>query len=255
MADPTTPYELARARLSSDAAQPMITWYDDATGERVELSLATLDNWVAKTANYLQDELTVGRGDRVALLLPPHWLGAVWLLACWAVGAVACAEPAAAAVVVTGPDDLDAGTGAAERVALSLRPLGGRFTAPLPAGVRDYAVEVPGQGDRFAAYDPPGPGDLGFDGLVLDGPASLADLVAAGRARARAARLDGARVLVEAAEERCAAWALDGLLVPVVTGGSAVLVRHADPAQRERRLEAERAVTASGPLRRPAGRG
>ena len=41
-----------------------MTHYDDATGERVELSATTLENWVSKTANLLQDELgrTAGAG-------------------------------------------------------------------------------------------------------------------------------------------------------------------------------------------------
>ena len=40
---------------------------------------------------------------------------------------------------------------AGEVVALSLRPLGGRFVEPLPSRVLDYAVEVPAYGDRFVA--------------------------------------------------------------------------------------------------------
>ena len=40
----------------------MLTFYDDATGERTELSAATLGNWAAKTANFVVDE--VGGGAR-----------------------------------------------------------------------------------------------------------------------------------------------------------------------------------------------
>ena len=43
-------------------ARPLVTFYDDATGERVELSVATYANWVAKTAGLAQDELDVERG-------------------------------------------------------------------------------------------------------------------------------------------------------------------------------------------------
>ncbi|HET6211502.1 MAG TPA: TIGR03089 family protein, partial [Micromonosporaceae bacterium] len=39
---------LARA-VAAEPARPLITYYDDATGERTELSAATLANWVAKT--------------------------------------------------------------------------------------------------------------------------------------------------------------------------------------------------------------
>jgi hypothetical protein len=47
-----------------DPVRPLVTHYDDATGERVELSATTLENWVSKTANLLQDELgrTAGAG-------------------------------------------------------------------------------------------------------------------------------------------------------------------------------------------------
>ena len=37
--------------LRADAGRPLVTFYDDATGERVELSVATYANWVAKTSS------------------------------------------------------------------------------------------------------------------------------------------------------------------------------------------------------------
>jgi len=39
--------------IARDASLPLMTFYDDATGERTELSGATLANWVSKTANLL----------------------------------------------------------------------------------------------------------------------------------------------------------------------------------------------------------
>ncbi|MFN4091190.1 MAG: TIGR03089 family protein, partial [Alphaproteobacteria bacterium] len=44
-------------RLAHDPGQPLITFYDEATGERVELSVTTYANWVAKTASLLVEEL------------------------------------------------------------------------------------------------------------------------------------------------------------------------------------------------------
>ena len=41
--------------IATDPTRPLLTFYDDATGERTELSGATLANWVAKTANLLVD--------------------------------------------------------------------------------------------------------------------------------------------------------------------------------------------------------
>ena len=50
------------AAVATDPTRPLLTWYDDATGERTELSGATLANWVAKTANLLVDEVGAGAG-------------------------------------------------------------------------------------------------------------------------------------------------------------------------------------------------
>ncbi len=56
--------------MAADPVGPRITYYDDATGERIELSTVTLANWAAKTGNLLRDELGAGPGSRVAVLLP-----------------------------------------------------------------------------------------------------------------------------------------------------------------------------------------
>ena len=48
--------------LGAAAARPLITHYDDATGERMELSGTTAANWTAKAANLLRDECDVEPG-------------------------------------------------------------------------------------------------------------------------------------------------------------------------------------------------
>ncbi|MCC3778625.1 TIGR03089 family protein [Streptomyces sp. UNOB3_S3] len=223
-----TPADLLRSALAADPARPLVTFYDDATGERVELSVATFANWVAKTANLLQGELAAEPGDRLALLLPTHWQTAVWLLACSSAGVVAevGGDPAAADLVVSGPDTLEAARACSgERVALALRPLGGRFPQA-PAGFADYAVEVPSQGDRFAPYapvDPTAPA-LTVAGLELTG----AELVE--RAAADAARLGlgaGSRLLSGLAYDTWEGLST-GLFAPLAAGGSVVLCRNAD---------------------------
>lgn len=78
----STPAQALAGELRRDPGRPLVTFYDDATGERVELSVATFDNWVAKTAGFLQDGLSAQPGDRVTLLLPPHWQSLVWAAAC-----------------------------------------------------------------------------------------------------------------------------------------------------------------------------
>ncbi|HEY9475834.1 MAG TPA: TIGR03089 family protein, partial [Mycobacteriales bacterium] len=140
---------LLRAALDRDPARPLLTYYDDTTGERTELSATTLDNWVAKTANLIRDDLDVQPGDRVAVLLPAHWQTVAVLLAIWAVGAVAGGEPAGAVATFCDPGRIGLAGGGGEVVALSLAPLG-RGLDTVPPGVVDYAVEVRAHADRFA---------------------------------------------------------------------------------------------------------
>ncbi|MET8584831.1 TIGR03089 family protein [Streptomyces collinus] len=243
-----TPADLLRSALAADPGRPLVTFYDDATGERVELSVATFANWVAKTANLLQGDLSAGPGDRVALLLPAHWQTAVWLLACASVGAVAdvAGDPAAADVVVSGPDSLEAARACrGERVALALRPLGGRFPQP-PAGFADYAVEVPGQGDRFAPFAPVDPEEPAL--IVAGAELSAAEVVE--RALADAPALDltgpGSRLLSGLPYDTWEGLSA-GLYAPLAVGGSVVLCRNLDRADGEavaKRIENERVTAA-----------
>ncbi|MDN3023003.1 TIGR03089 family protein [Streptomyces sp. S.PB5] len=243
-----TPADLLRSALAADPGRPLVTFYDDATGERVELSVATFANWVAKTANLLQGELSVEPGDRVALLLPAHWQTAVWLLACSSVGVVADVggDPKAADVVVSGPDTLDAARACSgSRIALALRPLGGRFPQP-PEGFCDYAVEVPGQGDRFAPFAPVGPDEPAL--IVAGREFSGAEVVERAAAEATGLGLTGpgSRLLsgrsYDTWEGLCA-----GLYSPLATGGSVVLCRNLGRLGEDglaKRIESER-VTAT----------
>lgn len=234
----TTPYELLRTALQRDGARPLVTYYDDATGERVELSVTTFDNWVAKTAGLLRDDLGAEIGSRVCLLLPPHWQALVWAGACWALGAC-LTEDEEADVLVSGPDTLEvaAASHAPDVIAHSLRPLGGSFTEPLPMGVLDYATEVPGHPDQFVPDMPP---DADEPGLEMGGVVhTLSGLVAHARDRADQLGAEpGARLLVSPSDLRAAL--VDGLLVPLAVGGSAVLVRHENPDSRESRASTER---------------
>lgn len=243
---------LDRALL--EPARPLVTFYDDATGERVELSVATFANWVAKTANLLQGDLDAQPGDRLALLLPSHWQSAVWLQACFAAGVVAVpgGDPGGADLVVSGPDaqDLDAARACrGERIALALRPLGGRFPQP-PQGFADYAVEVPSQGDRFVPYAPVDPDAPALELPGVIGGAEPARTVLTGaevteRARASAAALGltaGSRLLSGLPFDGWDGLAA-GLLAPLAADGSVVLCRHLDrlpAADLVKRQESER---------------
>ncbi|MEU9492317.1 TIGR03089 family protein [[Kitasatospora] papulosa] len=238
-----TPADLLRSALAADPARPLVTFYDDATGERVELSVATFANWVAKTANLLQGDLAAEPGDRLALLLPAHWQSAVWLLACSSVGVVAevQGDPAGADLVVSGPDTLDRARACrGERIALALRPLGGRFPQS-PEGFADYAVEVPGQGDRFAPYAPVDPAAP----ALTVGTVSLTAEQLVARSREDAAELGlgpGSRLLTGRTYDTWEGLSA-GLFAPLAAGGSVVLCRHLDRLDADglaRRVESER---------------
>lgn len=168
-----------REQVARSPGVPVVTFYDDLTGERVELSFVTYANWVAKTGSLLQDELGLERGGLISVDLPTHWLAAVWLGAAWSVGlAVGGTSVAADAdLVVCGPDDLARhAQGPAEVVACSLLPLGARFRTPLPPGVVDFGEVVWSQPDSLLVIDPVAPTDVAWtDGKgALDHDALLA---------------------------------------------------------------------------------
>lgn len=147
MAPVTTFPALLGRRLAADPGQPLLTFYDDDSGERTELSVTTFANWVSKTANLLTDELMLDPGDGIRIALPPHWLGPVFLGAAWSAGLEVTDD---ADVVVVGPDGIDAGAGTV--LACALHPFALPFADPLPAGVLDHGTLWPGQSDVFPAY-------------------------------------------------------------------------------------------------------
>jgi uncharacterized protein (TIGR03089 family) len=248
----TTPATLLSERLRQDAAAPVITSYDDATDERIELSATTLTNWVAKTANLLQDEFDVGPGSTVALALPPHWQTAAVLLGVWSCGACVVDTAAedegrlsAVDVVLAAQDRLPAleEQEVPDLLGLSLHPLGLGMTGYVgPA--RDFAVEVRVQPDVFVPLqqpDPAGPG-LRLGGLEL----SVSGLVdAAGELAQRLGIGAGDRVLVDervAAEAGPVAW----LLAPLSAGASLVLCRNTQPDRLPHRATTERITATLG---------
>jgi uncharacterized protein (TIGR03089 family) len=235
---------LLGAALRRDPAGPLLTFYDDAAGERAELSATTLANWVAKTANLLQDDVGAVPGDRVAVLLPAHWQTAAVLLAAWAAGAVVSTDPSGAVAAFTDVRRVPAATAAAEVFALSLASFGRGFEAGPPAGARDFAVEVRAHGDRFAARSavPDDALALHAGELVSTG----ADVVEIARGRAtEMGLLDHDRVLSTLPWDDPADW-MDGLLAPLAAGASLVLCAHPDPEALARRAEAEHVTATLG---------
>jgi uncharacterized protein (TIGR03089 family) len=247
------------AAVAADPTRPLLTWYDDATGDRTELSGATLANWVAKTANLLVDGGGLGTGDLAGVLLPPHWQSAAVLLGCWTAGVTVVTPDPMSDADSTGASDRGAPDApaqgvdvvfaaldrvgeagrwpAGERYALGLAPLAAPLRGALPEGFADYVVEVRGHGDHFTSYTPVGPDDVAS--TLVTGPAAThRDLCQ--RALARAAQWGLGprdRILIDAA---ASPDPVDWLLAPLLAGASLVLCGHLDAAKLADRIAAER---------------
>ena len=226
--------DLLAARLSRDPGQPLVTAYDEQTGERTELSVTTYANWVAKTANLLTDEIGLDEGDTVLLDLPSHWLVPVFMGAAWSAGlAVSTDAETSHELVVCGPETVESRAGSGEVLACSLLPFAVRFRDALPVGVHDYGLAWPGQPDVLLAT---GASPEASAWRTADEQHSQAELLelAAGGADA------GARLITDvhpASDRGLPVW-----LAPLVAGGSLVLVQQPRDEQWPARLEGERAT-------------
>ncbi|MFE7872307.1 TIGR03089 family protein [Micromonospora humida] len=236
--------------LPEQAEQPLLTYYDDATGERTELTAKQLGDWAARTAGLLRDGCGLGPGSRVAVLLPPHWRTAAVLLGAWSVGMAVSFRPRATA----GLPVLEPG---------GERPYDAVFVTP--ERLDDWLEDVPDGVHRYLVGTAPGPltdvpvGWLDWSAEVLrhtDTPPDYAAVHPAapatpdgtsyavwGRlAKEVAAQLDlrpGDRLLVDAAEhEQPVKW----LLAPLAAGASVVVCANLDPATRPTRLTTEHAT-------------
>jgi uncharacterized protein (TIGR03089 family) len=273
---------LAQRQPGRYGDKPLLTWYDDAHDQRVELSFRTFDNWAAKVANLLVDELDAGPGDRVAVALAGHWQTAVVLAACWLVGAgVLAVDPDA------GGSELAAALGggvvaafvgeerAAEAAAAPGSPpvvavtadLFGRSEHDLGAA-RSFARVVPAMGDHFPdAADPEGealqaatatggPGataashgatgpSAGAAAAGASGGATMAALLGeAGRVAGRVGLGDGDRVL-SGLGLLTPAGAAVGLLAPFGSGAGVVLAAAFQPTRFWKRVADERVTVAA----------
>jgi uncharacterized protein (TIGR03089 family) len=266
-----------RTRQAGD--RPLITWYDDALGQRIELSWKTFENWVAKTANLLVDELGVEPGDRVATMLDGHWQAPALLGACWRAGV--SVVPAGAGVDGDAAAALLAGAGCAacfvhedlltlvpERFGATRQPpalvavtsdLLGRGTVDL-GGALPFGRVVPGMPDEFD----PGGDNLAAEALLVarsdeaDGYAGGTGEVGAGAERWTQAELlevaaDLGRRLGTGDADRLqsgldldsTAGLLAGLVLPLLRGTGVVLERRTDTASTWRRLAEERVALAA----------
>jgi uncharacterized protein (TIGR03089 family) len=241
-----TVLDLVSGQLRRDPGRPCLTFYDATSGERVELSWVTFDNWVSKVANLFIDELDAEPGDAVSIELPTHWLGPAVLVGGWAAGLVAAYGDAAgdARIHVVGPDALAAAPASSGGtvVACSLRPLGGRFTEPLPPGWLDFAVEVPPQPD--ALMQPAVVSAATSAVTTSTGTVTHDALLAAAHEKVTELGLEpGGRLATDLNPVDAEAMAL--VLAAWTVGGSVVLVVHADDDQRAMITEQERVSRAT----------
>lgn len=218
--------------MAADPVGPRITYYDDATGERIELSTVTLANWAAKTGNLLRDELGAGPGSRVAVMLPAHWQTASVLFGIWWIGAevVLTGEADIALCTADRLSEADDAVGTGEVAVLSLDPFG-KPAADLPVGVTDYATSVRVHGDQISPERHPGP--------ALDGR-SVADVLAAAQASSATQGFTRDDRVLSTAHWATADELTDNLLAVYAAGASLVQVANPDAAALDRRREMEK---------------
>jgi uncharacterized protein (TIGR03089 family) len=232
-----TPEQRFADLLARDPSRPFVTYYDEATGERSELSVKSLANWVAKTHHLLGDELGLGAGDSALVVLPPHWISVPILLGCLTAGLALSVDGDAEVAFVTPSSRAAAGT-IPDVYAIAPAAAAVGLRDAVPAGAEDYVGAVRPQADawggvRFGATA----ASPCWDGL------SRADMDALAVARAAQVGLRaGGRLLTTHDWAEPVDW-VDAVLAPLAVGGSVVIVRNgSDETVLERRMSQERAT-------------
>jgi uncharacterized protein (TIGR03089 family) len=219
--------------LARDPSRPFVTYYDEASGERSELSAKSLANWVAKTHHLLGDELGLGVGDTALVAVPAHWISVPVLLGCLTAG-LALVPEGDADVGFVGEASLSGAAGIPDVYAVATASAAVGFRGAEPAGTTDYVGAVRPQADVWAGvHMPAGPDDPCLPGLTRGDVA----------ARAAAVGLSpGSRVLTTRQWTTPQDW-IETLLAPLAAGGSVVIVANCtDEEMLARRMAQERAT-------------
>lgn len=232
-----TPEQRFEKLLADDPTRPFVTYYDEATGERSELSVRSLANWVVKTHHLLGTELGLGVGDRALVAVPAHWISVPVLLGALTAG-LALGPDGAAEVAFVAPGVT---ADAADVYAIAPDSAAVGFRGAPPPGTDDYVAAVRPQADKWPSVQlTAGPDDPALPGLtrgeVMD------------RAAARATELGlapGGRLLSTHVWSGADDW-IDDVLAPLAVGGSVVFVVNASDDVLARRVDQER-VTARRP--------
>ena len=232
-----SPEQLFADLLAADPGRPFITYYDEASGERTELSARSLANWVSKTHHLLTTELGLGAGDSALLALPAHWISLPPLLGVLTAGLAFTDDPAQAAVAFVSPDTMASAAVVPDLYAVAPHAAAVGFRDDPPGGALDFVAAVRPQEDAWASVR----FGAGPDDPCLDGH-NRGEVTEWARRRAEALGLSaGARVLCTRDWVTQVDW-LDTVLAPLSVGGSLVYVRNcSDEDVLSRRAGQERA--------------
>lgn len=260
LTDPRGPYP--------DRTRPLVTHYS-GPGSRVELSVATAANAVAKAAGLLRDGLGLAPGEAVVSVdLPRHWQLPVWIWAALTVGAEVGADlPGHVDVRVIGPSGLaalaipaadgDPAAGPADPaaadsvLACACDPFGGPVPAGLLAAVASRSFDLTDVGVEVRAYPD------AFTPEPTAGPAARVRAVPDGAGTVAVPWPEAGAALAERIGPAARVW-VDGTtrasdllavvaLAPLLVGGSVVLADGLSESETERLRTVERAA------RLPAG--
>ncbi|MBK4145250.1 TIGR03089 family protein [Corynebacterium macginleyi] len=217
--------ELLAHLLNADAATPRLTVYDESTGARMDFSAQTLDNWVAKIANMLEEELDLEPDSTIVIDVPTSWQAAVIALGSLAAGTTFefGESTALADVVFTSPARYLAAQERqpqADIVLISDDPFGRGIIesgGDLPTGAIDFGPTVRFYGDQYFGETQPLP-------EVIAPPETAERLLSTGWSD----KTSFTRAVLE----------------PLAAGGSAVVVAGLCPASRLDEIAANEKVTA-----------
>jgi uncharacterized protein (TIGR03089 family) len=227
--------------------RPLVTFRDEATGERVDLDAAELATWVGRTASLLRDGCRLEPGDTVVVMLPAHWQTAAILLGAWSLRLRVSFRPWSTAGLsglsddlADAPDGLSDEDGAVAAVFVATHRVDdwlervpearhrfvlgpGAAVTEVPDGYRDFLTEVGRHADTvpdLAAVRPSDPASS--DGTTFGQWGEIARDIAATHGLAL-----GDRVLVDAAADpQPVSW----LLAPLTAGASVVICANLDRA-------------------------
>ena len=228
----TTPEQQFGDLLAAEPSRPFVTYYDEATGERSELSVKSLANWVVKTHHLLATELGLGVGDTALIAVPAHWISVPVLLGCLTAGLELTAD-GTSDVAFVAPATL-AAADAADVYAIAPDSAAGGFGDAVPGGALDYVTSVRPQADKWPTVQLTArPEDPCLPGLTR------AQVIERAHAVGLAPR---ERLLITCDWSGPDDW-IETVLAPLVVGGSLVIVANApDDGVVNRRVDQERAT-------------